>query len=78
MCEIKVKKNPNVLNPNEVSFEERQRQLDEEERKEQEKARKSPFTRFYQVNKDTSIYLRKIAKESPKALEVLFCIRPYG
>ncbi len=74
MCEIKVKKNPNVLNPNEVSFEERQRQLDEEERKEQEKARKSPFTRFYQVNKDTSIYLRKIAKESPKALEVLFFV----
>ena len=74
MREVTVKNNPNLLNPDEITFEERQKQLAEEERKEQEKTHKSPFTRFYQVNKDTSVYLRKIADESPKALKLLFFI----
>lgn len=74
MGEITVKNNPNVLNPNEMSFEERQKQLAEREEKEQEKIHKSPFTKFYQVNKDTSISLRKITDENPKALKLLLFI----
>lgn len=60
--------------PNEVSFEQRARSLAEQEREEQRKSRKSPFSRFYQVNKDNSEYLRSCLKENPKALEVLFFI----
>ncbi len=63
--------------PNEVSFEQRARDLAEQEREEQKalaNSRKSPFSRFYQVNKDNSEYLRSCLKENPKALEVLFFI----
>lgn len=62
---------------NEVSFEQRLRDLRDLERKEQEqiaKTRKSPFSSFYQVNKDNSEYLRSCLKENPKALELLFFI----
>mgnify|MGYP000177260507 CR=1 FL=1 len=59
---------------NEVSFEQRARDLAEQEREEQRSSRKSPFSRFYQVNKDNSEYLRSCLKENPKALEVLFFI----
>jgi len=62
---------------NEVSFEQRARDLQDLERKEQEqiaKTRKSPFSSFYQVNKDNSEYLRSCLKENPKALELLFFI----
>ena len=62
---------------NEVSFEQRARDLKELERSEQEqlkKVRKSPFSSFYQVNKDNSEYLRSCLKENPKALELLFFI----
>lgn len=64
-------------NLNEVSFEQRERDLKAQERAEQEelkRQRKSPFPRFYQVNKDNSEYLRSCLKENPKALEVLFFI----
>lgn len=63
--------------PNEVSFEQRARDLAEQEREEQKalaNSRKSPFSRFYQVNKDNSEYLRSCLKENPKALELLFFI----
>lgn len=36
--------------------------------------RKSPFAKFYQVNKDNSEYLRSCLRENPKALEILFFI----
>ena len=64
-------------NINEVSFEQRARDLKDQEREENEKRardRKSPFSRFYQVNKDNSEYLRSCLKENPKALELLFFI----
>ena len=64
-------------NLNEVSFEQRARDLQDLERKEQEqiaKTRKSPFSSFYQVNKANSEYLRSCLKENPKALELLFFI----
>lgn len=64
-------------NLNEVSFDTQKRLLKQAEREEQEeraKARKSPFTRFYQVNKDNSEYLSSCLRENPKALELLFFI----
>lgn len=62
---------------NEMSFEQRARDLKAQEQKEQEELkqqRKSPFSRFYQVNKDNSEYLRSCLRENPKALELLFFI----
>lgn len=62
---------------NEVSFDQRARDLAEMDRQEQEqlrRERKSPFSSFYQVNKDNSEYLRSCLKENPKALELLFFI----
>lgn len=64
-------------NPNDVSFEQRARDLKDIERKEQElerEARKSPFSNFYQVNKDKSEYLSSCLRENPKALQLLFFI----
>lgn len=67
----------NPKNANEMSFEQRARDLKAQEQKEQEELkqqRKSPFSRFYQVNKDNSEYLRSCLRENPKALELLFFI----
>ena len=67
----------NPKNANEISFEQRARDLKDQEQKEQEELkqqRKSPFSRFYQVNKDNSEYLRSCLRENPKALELLFFI----
>lgn len=61
----------------EVSFEQRELELKIQERIEVEeikRERKSPFSRFYQVNKDNSAYLRSCLRENPKALELLFFI----
>ena len=62
---------------NEMSFEQRARDLEEQEREEQKKLReerKSPFSRFYQINKDNSAYLRSCLDENPKALKLLLFI----
>ena len=67
----------NPKNANEISFKQRARDLKDQEQKEQEELkqqRKSPFSRFYQVNKDNSEYLRSCLRENPKALELLFFI----
>lgn len=64
-------------NLSEVSFKQRARDLKDQECKEQEqlaRIRKSPFTSFYQVNKDNSEYLRSCLDENPKALKLLFFI----
>ena len=62
---------------NEMSFEQRARDLEEQEREEQKKLReerKSPFSRFYQINKDNSDYLRSCLEENAKALKLLLFI----
>lgn len=64
-------------NLNDVSFKQRAMDLIAKEQAEQEelkRQKKSPFARFYQVNKDNSEYLRSCLKENPKALQVLFFI----
>ena len=72
MSEIVVTANPKA--PNEISFEQRERDLNELERKRLKEIKKSPFTNFYQVNKDSSNYLRSCLKENPRALELLLFI----
>ena len=55
MAELAVGTTHNVLNPNSVTFDERQIQLKEQEKREKEareRAKKSPFKNFVQVNKD--------------------------
>ena len=52
----------NPKNVNEVSFDTQQRLLEQQKQEEEElrqKARKSPFSNFYQVNIDESPALRK-------------------
>lgn len=64
-------------NLNDVSFKQRAMDLiakEQEEQEELKRQKKSPFARFYQVNKDNSEYLRSCLKENPKALQVLFFI----
>lgn len=73
MSDVMVSASPKTLA--EESFEQRARDIAYEEQQEQEQAvkeRKSPFARFYQVNKDNSNYLRSCLRENPKALEMLF------
>lgn len=70
-----VVKEPKKLN--EISFEQRLndiKELEKEEERQLKNIHKSPFSRFYQVNKDNSDYLRSCLKENPKALELLFFI----
>ena len=65
----------NPKNANEVSFDTQQRLLEQQKQEEEElrqKARKSPFSNFYQVNIDESPALRKCLDENPKALKLLF------
>lgn len=55
MDTITVGNERNLLNPNSLTFEERQKQLEDEtkrEKEEQERAKKSPFNNFVQVNRD--------------------------
>lgn len=55
MSSLSVGAEKNVLNPNSLSFEERKNQLEEQDKREKEareRAKKSPFDNFVQVNKD--------------------------
>jgi len=55
MVELAVGAEHNVLNPNSMTFDERQKQLEQQDQKEKEardRAKKSPFKNFVQVNKD--------------------------
>lgn len=55
MNTITVGNERNLLSPNSVTFEERQKQLEDEtkrEKEKQERAKKSPFNNFIQVNRD--------------------------
>ena len=55
MNTLEVSENKDILNPNSITFDERQKQIGKieiEEQEEREKARKSPYGRWIQVNKD--------------------------
>lgn len=66
---------------NQESFEDRARQLvqlkretEKEVEKEQERAKKSPFNSFYQVNTKNNKFLTELATKQPKALAILLFI----
>lgn len=70
-----VVKKPKKLN--ETSFKHRKKELEAQEQIEQEqiqKAKKSPFSHFYQVNKDNADFLSSCLDENPKALKILLFI----
>ena len=46
----------------------------EKNKKKLREEKKSPFSRFYQINKDNSDYLRSCLDENPKALKLLLFI----
>lgn len=72
MATVTVVKEPKT--PCEVSFEQKARDLKAQERKEQEQlkqARKSPFSQFYQVNKEHSEDLMWLVKTNPNAYRIL-------
>lgn len=55
MSTVSVGAERNILDPNSLSFDERQKQLEDQtkkEKEEQDRAKKSPFKNFVQVNKD--------------------------
>lgn len=63
----------NLLN-NQISFDERAKELAEEEREafdNKAREKKSPFKSFYQINKKNSGCLRKCLDDNPKALSIL-------
>lgn len=60
--------------PYEVSFEQRARDLKAQEQEEQEQlkqARKSPFSKFYQINKEHSEDMQWLLDKNPKAFKIL-------
>ncbi len=72
---ITVVENPKNLF--ELSFEQRKVQIESEkkhEKEEHEKEIKSPFNRFYQINKDKSEFLQSCLNENPNALKILLFI----
>lgn len=75
MRTITVTDKPNILNPNSVSFEEREHQLKEQE-KAAEAARKrekqSPFSRWTQFNNEHTKELMMLAMKYPKAHAILY------
>lgn len=75
MRTITITNKPNILNPNSVSFEEREHQLKEQE-KAAEAARKrekqSPFSRWTQFNNEHTKELMMLAMKYPKAHAILY------
>lgn len=72
--EITVCSEKNVLNQNAMSFEEREQQLREEEAAEQrarKKMKDSPFSNFYQFNREHSKEMIWLAGNHPKAHQIL-------
>jgi DNA-binding transcriptional ArsR family regulator len=72
---VLVTENKDIFNPKIVNFDERQKQLVEEEQKEQERRERekgSPFNRWAQFNLEHSKELMWLAMKHPKAHSVLY------
>jgi predicted transcriptional regulator len=73
--EISVSATRNVLNPNSTTFEERAKQLEEQDRLEAEarkRAKNSPFSRWTQFNNEHTKELMWLAIKAPKAHAILY------
>lgn len=60
-----------ILNPHNISFEERQNQLREEENRARKKVKNSPYSNFYQFNRKYSKEMIWLATNYPKANGIL-------
>lgn len=75
--EIIVSDNPNVLADNQVSFDERAKMLNrlaEDEMQAKEKAEKSPFKNFAQLNRDNLAHVIKACSDNTQAVRILLFI----
>ena len=73
MAELFVSNDKDILNPNTVTFEEREKQIQEEKKLEKQQLKReknSPFNSFIQVNKRTYQLEDKLMKESPLAYRI--------
>lgn len=73
MSEIAVSQDRDILNPNSVSFKERQRQIEQDKKQEEdilERERNSPFKSFIQMNKKTYELEDKLMRENPLAYRI--------
>lgn len=72
---LKVSNNPNINDPNSISFDERQKQLEEEAKRDELRRKKeekdSPFSNFYQFNRAHSKEMIWLATNYPKAQAIL-------
>lgn len=74
MSELYVNRNKDVLNQNNVSFEERLNQLEKEDRRRAEaekRDKQSPYKNWYQFNLDHNKDMMWLAKNAPKAHLIL-------
>jgi len=73
MAEILVQKERNLLKNNQVSFEERQEQLEADKKREEEQLKRdknSPFKSFIQMNKKTYELEDKLMQKNPLAYRI--------
>lgn len=73
MAEVYVGEERDILNPNSVSFNERQRQIEEEKKLEEEeyqRQKKSPYRRWVQMNKDAYKAEDWLMSQSPIAYRI--------
>lgn len=71
MSSISVSADPNILNENDLSFSDRKKELDEKKDEENKRKHKSPFSRFYQINKEHADDLQALLDKNPKAFKIL-------
>lgn len=73
MGELLVSDKKNILDPNMVSFKEREKQIKEDEKREQEQLKReknSPFNSFIQMNRDTYKLEDKLMGKNPLAYRI--------
>lgn len=74
MSELLVDNNKNIFNSNSITFEERERQLKQQEEIEintKKREKNSPFSNWYQFNKEHSKEMIWLAGKYPKAHQIL-------
>lgn len=71
---MKVGPDKNILDPNSISFEEREKQIEDEkerEKEQQKRKKQSPYSNWYQFNRDHSDKMIWLATNHPKAQAIL-------
>lgn len=74
MAELFVSDTKDILNPNSMTFEEREKDLNEQQKQEEEarkREKQSPFSNFYQFNRAHTKDMITLAGKYPKAHQIL-------